>query len=388
MTKDKILIGYAPMADFSTAPWGVLRVVDGKVTIDVTKAFNRSRLALNSGANMFRTLRRGIWSTQVPFDWEDAGYWDTLREYLTILHMPIQGTWYLDGADVLVEIFDGCSEEKNAAGLQWQYDKANYGKARQLIQAMFSHLGDLPWIKFGVGNEMQKAESVEFVTNVVYPEFKLAGRVPFSYGATYSTKDDYVEKQKARASLVWGDNIAYAIYKQVHGVMDKDSINLVDTVAYWANHPLCTIWSVDGVFNGASDCDYYEDENGKQKTRPSPAQWRTAVKYVLDYAKKFTLSNGQVKYGFEYLPKAINADTCSAKGVAAISEEYHAKWGTWPENWGKYPDDWIEPPIPPEPEPPEPPAPPPEPEKSCYDKFIAGRPFWKWQIGKYIRCLF
>jgi len=27
------------------------------------------------------------------------------------------------------------------------------------------------------------------------------------------------------------------------------------------------------------------------------------------------------------------------------------------------------------------------PEKSCYEKYIADRPFWKWQIGAFIRCL-
>ena len=374
MTKDKILIGYAPMADFSTAPWGVLRVVDGKVTIDVTKAFNRSRLALNSGANMFRTLRRGIWSTQVPFDWEDAGYWDTLREYLTILHMPIQGTWYLDGADVLVEIFDGCSEEKNAAGLQWQYDKVNYWRARDLIRAMFRHLGDLPWVKFGVGNEMNKKESVEFVEKVVYPEFKDAGRKPFSYGATYSPDHDWLERQKGEASLAWNDDVSFAIFKQVHGIRDKNTQDLIDTVSYWVNGctpKLRTIWSVDGIFDGNSDCDFYEDENGRRKTRPSPAQWRSAVKYVLDYALKFETPAGLPRFGFEYLPKAVNKDECSAKGVKAISEEYHTKWGTWPENYGKYPNDYVEP-VPPIPPPPVPPTPPPDPEK---------KPWWHWWFG-------
>lgn len=383
--RDRFLILYSPMADFSTAPWGVLEVVDGKVVLDEAKAFNRARLALDSGANMFRILRRGVWSIQVPFDCEDVDYWNLFRRYLSILHMPVQGTWYLDGADVLVEIFDGCSES-------WMYDPANYGKARQLIQAMFSHLGDLPYIKFGMGNEMQKAESVEFAEKVVYPEFKLAGRIPFSYGATYSTKDDLVEKQKAKASLAWnppgapdyeiGDAVAESIYKQVHGVRDKDSIHLTDTVSYWVNHPLCTIWSVDGVFDGASDCDYYEDENGKRKTRPSVAQWKSAVKYVLDYAKRFALSAGQVKFGFEYLPKAINADECSAKGVLAISEEYKAKWRVWPENFGKYPNDWTEPipPEPPEPEPPIPPTPEPIEKPCCY--YWNRHNYWHW-----LRCV-
>jgi len=387
--QDRVFMGYAPMADFSSASWGVLKKVDGQIVLDKAKAYNRARLILNSGCNYFRILRRGIWSISFPFDWEDPRYFDLFREYLSILHQPFQGTPPGAGADVLIEIFDGCSEEKNAAGLQWQYDKANYGKARQLIQAMFSHLGDLPWIKFGIGNEMNKAESVDFCEKVVFPEFKAAGRKPFSYGATYSADHDWVEKQKGKASLAWNDDVSFAIFKQVHGIRDKNTQDLKDTVSYWVNGcspRLRTIWSVDGVFDGSSDCDFYEDENGRRKTRPSPAQWRSAVKYVLDYALKFETPAGLPRFGFEYLPKAVNADQCSAKGIAAISEEYMEKWGELPENYGRYPDDWVEP-TPPPPEPPEPPPPPPPPEKSCYKKFIADRPFWKWQLGKFIACL-
>jgi hypothetical protein len=37
--------------------------------------------------------------------------------------------------------------------------------------------------------------------------------------------------------------------------------------------------------------------------------------------------------------------------------------------------------------PPEP-EPPPPPERSCYEKYIKGRPIRKWQVGKFIKCLF
>ena len=85
---DKTLILYSPLADFSTAPWGVLKVVDGKVVLDKVKAFNRARRMLNAGANMFRILRRGVWETAMPFDYDVPGYWDALREYLGILWRP------------------------------------------------------------------------------------------------------------------------------------------------------------------------------------------------------------------------------------------------------------------------------------------------------------
>lgn len=369
---DKVLISYAPMADFSTAPWGVLQVIDGKVTLNKPKAFNRARRMLNAGANMFRVLRRGVWSTEVPFDWEDAGYFDRLREYVGILHQPYQNGGTGSGAIVQVEVFDGCSET-------WMYDQANYEKARRLMRAMFANLGDLPYVRFGVGNEMNQAESVAFVREVAYPEFKAAGLKPISLGAMYSRNEDVLEKQKAEASLAWDDETSFAIYRPVHGVRDKGSVFLTDTIDYWVinGNPLAVFWSADGVFDGANECDYY----GNQR-RPSPAEFKSAVKYALDLAPSFYLADKQVKYGFEYLPKAVNKDDCSARGVAAISDAYFDKWKKRPENWEKYPEDWKEPEPPTPPDPPTPPSPPRC--KCAYWLTEPKRPdVWRW-----IKCIF
>ena len=351
------------------------------MVLDKVKAFNRARLALNSGANFFRILRHAPWAVEKEFDWEDQDYFPTLREYLAILHNPCQGLSAGQGARVVIELFDNCSEK-------WMYDPANYEKARTLCRTFFAQLADLDYVDFGAGNELNKSESTALFKNVIIPEFDKVGKFPFSYGPSYSFKDgpDLIVDHKQEASKKWGDDASFAIYKQVHGIKDKNTDSLKQSVEWWVNHPMSTFWSVDGVKDGANPCDFYQDQ-----VRPSVAQWLSAVKYVLDYCHRgFTLKTGQPKFAFEFISKVWNDDMCGTFPIIAVSELYKTVFGVYPFNWGKYENDWVEPPIPPEPEPPEPepPAPPPEPEKSCYDKFIAGRPFWKWQIGAFLKCLF
>ena len=385
--KDRILILQSGLADYSASPWGVLRVVNGIVVLDKAKAYNRARRALNAGTNYFRILRHADWAV-LPgqeFDLEDPGYFPTLRDYLAILHQPCQGTPTGQGARIVLELFDNCSEK-------WMYDPANYPKARNLCQIFFAQLADLDFVDFGAGNELNRSESTALFRDVIIPEFDKVGKLPFSYGPSYSFKDgpELIVDHKQEASKKWGDDISFAIYKQVHGVRDSNSESLIQAVVWWARHRMCTFFSVDGVKNGASLCDFYQDQ-----VRPSPAQWLSAVKYVLDYVSaglkpKFTLSTGQPKFAFEFISKVWNNDACGALPIIAVSELYKAKFGEWPENYGKYPDDWVEPPPPEPPEPPEPepPPPPPEPEKSCYEKFIAHRPVRKWRLWDFLKCIF
>ncbi len=352
---DRIFI-ISGLGNFDTSPSGVLKVVGGRVILDRVKAFNRARRFLNSGVNMFRILRRGIWSTALPFDWEDEGYWPLLREYVAILHQPYQegsglGIGPGSGADILVEIFDGCSES-------WMYNPHQYPVAETLIRQMFENLGGLSYVRFGVGNECGGAEARAWVRDCVYPEFKRNGRVPFSYGASYVRQNPPgspgpLEWQKYEAEAAWDEPAALSIYRQVHGVKDKDSKNLTDTVGFWAaqGNPICVLWSVDGVWDGLNPCDF-TIYNGMTQTRPSVEQLKSAMKYWLDIAWRFTLPSGQVKYGFEHIPKAVNNDLCTALSFEAISECYADKFDAMPDNHGGYPDDWVEP------EPPEPPIPP------------------------------
>jgi len=349
--KDKILIFHSPLCDFSTSPWGVLKVVDGQVKLDSVKAFNRARRMLDSGVNMFRILRHAGWSVVKEFDWKDTDYFPVLREYLITLHNPCQGASVGQGARVVIELFDNCSE-------QWMYDKANYDEARSLIRAFFAQLADLDFVDFGAGNEMNKDASTALFRDVIIPEFDKVEKFPFSYGPSYSFNKgpDLIVDHKQEASKKWGDAASFAIFKQVHGIKDKDTDSLIQSVEWWVNHPMATFWSVDGVKDGASSCDFYQDQ-----VRPSPAQWASAVKYALDYAKKFTLPTGQPKFAFEFISKVWNNDVCSATATEAVSQVYKTKFEQWPYNWGKYPNDWVEP-DPPEPPippiPPEPPTPP------------------------------
>src|SRR3972149_7684440 len=367
--KDKILLLQSPLADFSTSPWGVLKVVDGIVILDKVKAFNRSRRFLNAGANCFRVLRHAPWAIEKEFDWEDPEYFPILKEYLATLHNPCQEPSAGQGARIVVELFDNCSEK-------WMYEPGNYDKARRLCRAFFAQLGDLDYVDFGSGNELNKDESTALFKNVIIPEFDKVGKIPFSYGPSYSFNagPDLIVDHKQEASKKWGDDTSFAIYKQVHGIRDENSENRFQAVEWWARHRMCTFFSVDGIRNGASLCAFYQD-----KVRPASFQFMGAVKYVLNYVSaglhpKFTLSTGQPKFAFEFISKVWNNDACGALPIMAVSELYKAKFGIWPENYGKYPDDWVEliPPAPPEPPPPGPP-PPPDPEK---------QPWWNWWVGK------
>jgi hypothetical protein len=180
---------------------------------------------------------------------------------------------------------------------------------------------------------------------VVIPEFQAAGLKPFSLGATYSRADDWLEKQKPLVGLAWGDDQENRTYRCVHGVKDADSQNLIDTVGYWtpSNNPISIFWSVDGVWDGANTCDRETTGAGVVHARPSPEQIKGAMRYWMGHAQSFALADGHPKFGFEYLPKARNADECAAMGVRAIADVYAERFGVYPENFGKYPDDWKTP---------------------------------------------
>lgn len=368
------------LGDFNTSPAGCLRVVDGKVTLDKVKTFNRARLMLNSGCNMHRILRRGIWSVEIPFDWQDEGYWPLMREYVGILHQPTQSLVPPGpGSDVLIEMFDGCSES-------WMYNPHQYPVAEALIQAMFDNLGDLPYVKFGVGNEMDCIEARAFVRDVAYPKFKANGRKPFSYGASYHRQTPPgspgpLEWQKYEAEAAWDENTALSIYRPAHGVKDAFSINLTDTVGFWTEggNPICVIWSVDGVWDGENPCDRVV-YNGMDQIRPATWQIKSSMGYWMGRAPNLFLPNGQIKYGFEYIPKKPNDDDCASYGVKAISEAYNGRWGDWPDNFGKYPNDFV-PPVPPEP-----PTPPIPPATDCKCRYWLTEPS-RPDIRRWLKCI-
>src|SRR4030042_4084416 len=380
--KDKILLFQSPLADFCIAPWGsVIYLGNGRFDLDHKKAFNRQRRNLHAGGNMSRILRSPRWGVPVgqEFDYKHPDYFPVLRKYLEILHNPCQGTPKGQGARVVIEPFDGCSEK------HW-YDKANYEEARKLQRTFFAQTADLDFVDIGAGNEMNdQDDSLALFRDVIIPEFDKVGKIPFSYGATYSVKhgDKLIVAQKQEASKKWGDDTSFAIYKQVHGCWDKLSENFVQAVKYWARHPMCTFFSVDGCKNSKSPCDFYQDQ-----VRPSPVEFMEMVKYVLDYINAgliptFLLETGQPKIAVEFISKVWDNDQCGALPIIAASELYKKVFGVYPFNWGKYPNDWVEPPSPgPDPTPEPPPPGPPVQIKPC-SYFWKRHNYWHW-----LRCIF
>jgi len=384
---DKIRIVSGQLGDFSTAPWGVLKVVDGKVILDRAKALNRSRQMLNAGANTIRILRRNQWSSPVPFDIDDEGYWPMFKEFIGIIHQPYQNGGSGAGADIHVEIFDNCSDDKS-----WMYDSANYDRARSIIRAMFTNLGDLPYVKFGIGNEIDSPGDSHFgqafVRDCVYPEFRATGRVPYSLGGTYIRQNPLgskgpLEWQAYEAENAFGYEAMLTIFRPVHGVKDETSQNLIDTVQFWMsmNNPIRVAWSTDGIWDGDNPCDW-TTYNGMIQRRPSVEQIKHAVRYWIDRAQSFALPTGQPKFSFEILPKVVNNDECVTKSIETVSSLYADRFGILPENYGQYQLDWVEPPAPPEP-----PIPPIPPTTDCKCRYWLTEPS-RPDFRRWMKCLF
>jgi len=337
---DKIRIISGLLGDFSTAPWGCLKAVDGKVTLDKVKAFNRARRMLNAGANAFRIFRQNQYEANPRFDFWDDGYLSMLKEFVEILHQPIQGPpGDRVGADVLIDMFDMCSDDKN-----WIFNRHSWPRAEGIMQGLFDALGGLPYVKFRVGNELNTPDSIPWVTECVYPMFKKNGRLPYSFGAIYSTTDDWLEWQKSAYKTAFGEDAMCHCYRPVHHVKDDRSIDLLDACKNWIDdgNPLSVEIGPDGVMDGLNTCDKTISGSGAIQTRPSREQFASAVKYFLSRPRAFLLPDGHVKYGVEWDNKVVNNDACVASMIQTISDVYLERFGSYPENVGRYPLDWIE----------------------------------------------
>ena len=348
---DRVLNIYSPCADFSTAEWGVLKIVSGEVDLDRPKAFNRARRVLHAGGNAFGILRTGIWETVKPFDYKDKNYWPLLKEYVGILHQPSQNIKPgQKGALVIIDPFIGCGED-------WQY--SDHAEAKRLLKRFFAEFADCPWVRFSCGrqlnapakNEEKRKAIVRFHKEVLYPCFHDAGLFPFAYGPTHDIEIGLIEDVKGDADREWKLETTKIIFRAIHGVKDGSSPGIIDAIEKWGKGPIRIIVSMDGVFNGSSECDYLERPNGQIHRRPSKSEWKSAVKYTFETVKQIDIQvplDTKLKIAFEVLPKASNKDACSAQNVEGTSEECERKTGKRMENRGQYPDDWVEPsPLPP-----------------------------------------
>jgi len=347
--KDKILIINCGDIMFDTRPAGALVVDNGVVKFDKVKTFNAARRLLNTGLNMFYVNRFALttWTppAAVPFDWESPGYFELMREYVQVLHRPIQevgATQLPPGAEIVIDPFLGCIEN-------WMY--SDYAKSAQLINAFFAALGDLPYVHFAIGRECDAQDSWKWVRDCVGPAFKAAGRVPFSYGASYcqAGAPGPMELQKGwGVEKVWDEATALKVYRPVHGVKDETSESLGSvehgSIYNWCQggNPICVIWSVDGVWDGDSQDDFIKLPSGQVQRRPSTDQIKSALRYALNNSPRKLMADGQVKYGFETMTKAMTIDV-AVKQVQAVAEIHSEIFGVVPENYGQWPNDWVEP---------------------------------------------
>lgn len=343
---DKLLIISCGDIPFDTRPAGALYIQDGVVKLDKIKAFNAARKLLNVGINTFYVIRYAeiTWCppAAVAFDWESPGYFDLLRQYVEILHQPVQSAATAPGATIVIDLFLGCCET-------WMY--SDYEKSTRLINAFFSALGDLPYVYFSIGRECNDQNSWLWVRDCVGPAFKAAGKVPFSYGASYCQHGapGPMELQKGwGVEKVWDEQTALKLYRPIHSVKDETSkcLGSVESGAVynWCvnGNPICVIFSVDGVWDGESPDDRITLPDGRMQIRPSVEQLKSAMRYILNNAPVLTLPSGQVKYGFEYMSKCQQIDVV-IKQIHAIVDVYFETFGNLPENYGQYPNDWVEP---------------------------------------------
>lgn len=342
---DKMIIS-ATGCGFDTRPFGGLLYDEGKFYLDTAKIFNNSRKLCNAGSNYERVWRCGYASWDgigKLLDWQDPDYFPLMRQYLAIRHQPFQGDNPPPGRRIWFEMFNG-NEDKDLL--------ADPIKARIMMQSLFALLGDLNYVDFSIGNEMESKEWCDFARNVILLEFDKANRKPFAYGASYCTvgmPSGPMERQKDAADDHWGELTALTIWRPVHGVCDSNSDNLLVAKKNWLKthsvQQIRTILSMDGVWKGLSPDDFII-YNGKEQRRPSHAQIQDAINCWLTGADNLNFKGGGPAFGFEYLPKA-QVDDISAASVSAISDMYLKHFGSEPENRGKYPLDWVEPVIPP-----------------------------------------
>lgn len=350
---DKILIVSCGDIPFDTRKPGALYVENGQVKFDHDKTFNAARRLLHAGCNTIYVNRFALttWTppAAVDFDWESPGYFEMFREYVKVLHQPVQGETTAPGANIVIDLFLGCIET-------WQY--YDWTKSARLINAFFTALGDLPYVHFAIGRECNSMDSVAWVRDCVGPTFKAAGRVPYSYGASYCQPGGGgpMEMQKGAAvEKVWDERTALKLYRPIHGVKDETSKTLLDAMDNWTRdlHDICVIWSVDGVgvgnLQGDSPDDFIVLPDGRIQRRPSTEQIKSALRYALNNSPWKFMPDGQVKYGFETMTKAMTIET-AVKQLQAVADVYAEVFGTFPDNYLQYPNDWVNP-LPPTPVP-------------------------------------
>jgi hypothetical protein len=301
----------------------------------------------------------------------------------------------------------------NVNGITTLWEDGAHPIFKAFVERCLAELSGLG-VGWSWGNEMNVPHFLELARDVIFPLLRSGAIAAESstLGATaekaiyengqYTGGAGLQDDIKKAVGEEFGDDVKQRIWREVHGVGGgafPAVPNMLDQVLYWWGNHAHKIWlSDDGVWDGDSPCDFQPDTG---RRRPSAARWKRIVEIARGYSNNFV---------FEHLPKGGDV-ACQKATVTAI---YRALNDKDPEEKWHY-----EPPPPPpayikrkicasshltpgpycpavieiefpagSPEPPlctehtAPPA-----EASCYERFIAGRPIWKWQIGAFLRCL-
>lgn len=396
----------------------------------------------NGGADSQRLLPWGVWGAR-PFGirsqfapyvfsgerfdlsrWNDF-YWPIVRRVIEIARSYEIKTWWCFGDNCQ---FHGAYRRwspwvTNVNGVSTLWERAAHPFFKAMIEKSLAELGSLG-VGWCWGNEMEAAHFQELAKAAIFP-FLSSGQIApenCTYGATmksvpyvfnpetgkweYAGNAGVLDQVKEDVGAAFGDAAKLAIWKEVHGCGGKGypavPNRLHQALTWWARPKDngIHIWlSDDGVWDGDSACDF---ETATDHRRPSAARWDNIVAESKYYGNSFV---------FEHLPKGGDV-ACQKATMKAI---YRALNGKDPEEKWHY-----EPPSPPPPlvkrkicassglapgpycptvveisVPEGTPAFPlcaehtsPTEPKSCYEKYIKGRPISKWQLGAFLRCLF
>ena len=377
--KDKIGLGYAPLAALSPTQWGWIERRTGRWYLRETQCRDELRAIANSGANYVRLLALAPWLEGGVIDQQRVfspfpqgnGNAFTLRggtpEYFSVVRRVAEIA-NESGLALWIDMFDHCG--RNHPNSPWVTNEegiSDYASERadQYTRAYIRQMAEALKgrdVIFGWGNEFRDQDETEFCLRVVAPTLKECG-VPWekqAYGADNLFKEPCEQDfQKARLEDLFGIDAKLRCIRPVHGIgVDYSRAELI--ASWWGRNPIRKSLSDDGVFDGASTVDVQTDNPSRK--RPSPEQWRTTIRRLRERQPELTIEApslyGLWTWAFEHSPKQWQTEetflATQAETLSAMADEIEAWQGAPMMNRGKFPpvEEPVEPPKPePEPEP-------------------------------------
>ena len=369
--KDKIGLGYAPLAALSPTPWGWIHPNGG---IIADREVPELRTMANAGANCVRLLALAPWLENgeinhskivSPFKVGSTGRF-TLREFndeYFDYFVKIAKCSNDAGMTLWIDLFDHCG--RNHPNSPWVTNEegvSDYASARadQYTTAYIERMVDTLKgrdVIYGWGNEFRDRDETEFSLRVVAPTLAECG-VPWekqAYGADNLFREPCEQDfQKARLEDLFGLDAKLKTIRPVHGIgVDYSRAELI--ASWWGRNPIRKSLSDDGVFDGASVADFQTDNPSRK--RPSPEQWRAPIRRLRERQPELTIEApslpGLWLWAFEHSPKQWQTEPTflevQAETLSTMADEIEAWQGAPMANRGKFPP--IAPAPTPEPEP-------------------------------------